>query len=104
MTRLHTKRAERERFAARAAPGDPDRCWHWRGGTNGDGYGVLRLGRRVVYAHRVAYALAFGSPGRRVVRHTCDNPRCVNPAHLLAGTQGDNVADMISRGRGWWQR
>lgn len=104
MTRLHTKRAERARFLARRGKRGPRECWHWEGGRNSDGYGVVRLGRRLVLAHRLAYALAYGSPGRSIVRHTCDNPVCCNPAHLIAGTQAENVADMIERGRAWWQR
>lgn len=51
-------------------------------------------------AHRVSYALANGTlPKASVVRHTCDNPPCVNPAHLLAGTQKENMADRKARKR-----
>ena len=52
------------------------------------------------YAHRVAYSLTHGQiPERAVVRHQCDNGLCCNPAHLISGTQADNVQDMIDRGR-----
>lgn len=107
MIRLHLTKAQRGRYLALVSLGrsvDPDECWPWRGGRNSDGYGVFRAGRRLLLAHRIAYALAHGAPGRRVVRHECDNPSCVNPAHLLAGTQRDNVRDMIARGRAAWQR
>lgn len=76
-----------------------------------DGYGYVyvghgREGQRRVGAHRVAWEKANGRtllPGE-VVRHSCDNPPCVNPAHLLIGTIGDNNRDMAARGRHWAQR
>lgn len=53
--------------------------------------------------HRVAYCFTRSIPlsyiKGLVVRHTCDNPRCINPRHLLIGTQQDNMNDMLSRGR-----
>jgi hypothetical protein len=108
MRSLKLRASERERFAARIAPCEPAHCWPWRGATSRDGYGVVRLGRgrrrRLVYAHRLAYALAFGSPGRLQILHTCDVPACCNPMHLRAGTQRDNVHDMIAKGRAGWQR
>lgn len=56
-----------------------------------------------VYRHRLAYCLAnevtLPAIKGKVVRHTCDNPRCINPEHLLLGTQLDNVHDMVARGR-----
>ena len=81
----------------------PDECWPWlgarTGGRNRD-YGAVRLSnpRRVAYAHRVAFELTNGhSP--KVARHTCDNPLCCNPAHIIDGTQADNVRDKVDRGR-----
>tara|TARA_R110001606_G_scaffold115974_2_gene244548 strand:- start:697 stop:1032 length:336 start_codon:yes stop_codon:yes gene_type:complete len=51
-------------------------------------------------AHRFAYALSKGEiPDGFVVRHTCDNPACCNPDHLILGTQADNIADMYKRKR-----
>ena len=51
-------------------------------------------------AHRVAYSLSHESgPGTRIIRHSCDNPKCCNPVHLLSGTHQDNSADAAERGR-----
>ena len=79
-------------------------CWIWTGGTQRGGYGHFNkrpddpvTSRR---AHKVAYELMVGAvPDGLVLRHTCDNPLCVNPAHLVPGTHADNMADMIKRGR-----
>lgn len=78
-------------------------CWDWDGRRNEDGYGTFsaeRLGFRDARAHRVVYEHLVGPiPSDAVLRHSCDNPPCVNPAHLQPGTQADNVADMVERER-----
>lgn len=68
---------------------------------NPSGYVVLRYGVRKRFGHRVAYELKNGPiPDGLLIRHTCDNPPCINPNHLLTGTHQDNCDDMMSRGRG----
>ena len=63
-------------------------------------YGVFQYRGKARLAHRVAWMLAYGKfPDGQVVRHTCDNPRCVNVDHLVLGSQADNIADMVNRGR-----
>ena len=78
-----------------------DGCWLWRAATGANGrYGRFGIGSKVLLAHRVAWTLAHGElPDAARVLHRCDNPLCVNPAHLFLGTQGDNLRDMTSKGR-----
>ena len=74
-----------------------DDCIYWDGKKDKDGYGILSSGKR---AHRLSYENAKGPiPDGLLVRHTCDNSGCINPDHLILGTQADNVADMVERGR-----
>lgn len=78
----------------------PDGCWLFTGTNNGMGYGVIRIGGEQQKAHRVAYVLYVNNiPEGICICHTCDNPICVNPAHLFAGTQKDNMQDMKAKGR-----
>ncbi len=80
--------------------GGPDACWEWQGATNGKkNYGQLTLRQRRLYAHRVAYTLAYDDPGKLLVCHHRDNPLCCNPTHHFLGTMKDDVADMVSKGR-----
>lgn len=83
-----------------------DACWEWRGDRNESGYGRIYINRKARRAHRVAYETAVGPIGTGlVVMHSCDNPPCINPAHLSLGTPIDNVADAVAKGRmamqGW---
>lgn len=78
-------------------------CWLWTGSTVNGGYGKISEGGvhgRLLLAHRVAFQIANGyEPTGMVVMHTCDNKLCVNPAHLVAGSQLDNIRDMDRKGR-----
>jgi hypothetical protein len=80
-----------------------DDCWLWTGTINGNGYGYFTLtvgGRRKVLAHRAAYEDKRGPiPEGKSVRHRCDTPACVNPAHLSVGSHKDNMNDMARRQR-----
>ena len=81
-------------------------CWLWTGSTNGCGYGQFTYNGKLEKAHRVSWQIHHGPlplwSGHTTgicVLHRCDVPLCVNPDHLFLGTQGDNVADMIEKGR-----
>jgi HNH endonuclease len=82
-------------------------CWLWQGSIDHRGYGQINAGgdRGTKLVHRLVYEDANGPiPAGRYVCHTCDNPQCVNPAHLWCGTSRDNALDMIAKGRHWAQK
>jgi hypothetical protein len=81
---------------------DPDSpgCWEWPGTRNWYGYGQLQIDGRTLRAHRVSWERHVGPiPPGLFVLHRCDNPPCVRPDHLFLGTQADNMADKMRKGR-----
>jgi hypothetical protein len=89
-----------ERFWSKVAVSGPDECWLWQASTDEAGYGSVRWGGRTQPAHRVAYLLSRGTiPDGLFVLHSCDTPGCCNPNHLHPGTQKQNVAECLARGR-----
>lgn len=89
---------------ARIKPG-PGRCWNWTSSLEKDGYGRAKFCGAQYPAHRLSYAAHNGltmeelSATGLFVMHTCDNPSCVNPDHLVLGTAADNMADKVHKGR-----
>lgn len=81
-----------------------DECWLWKGFSstgvrNKEPYGYFSLRHgAVVLAHRASFVI-FNNKIPTVVRHSCDNTLCVNPKHLLDGTQKENCQDMARKGR-----
>ena len=87
-----------DRFWAKVDIGSRDECWEWGAYRNANGYGQIQVDKKTLKAHRYCFFLYHGFYPP-VVMHVCDNPPCVNPWHLLAGTQVLNVADRGAKGR-----
>lgn len=90
-----------ERFWRRAGRTDDARaCWEWRGYREQDEYGRITKDRKILLAHRLSWEIHNGPiPVGMAVCHRCDNPPCVNPAHLFLGSNQDNLHDRDAKGR-----
>lgn len=91
------------RFKKKFTPGNPDDCWLWRGATTGKGYGAIQeagKGSKLLLAHRVSFEV-YKRPllDGEYVLHSCDVRNCVNPNHLRAGTQSENIQEAFDKGR-----
>lgn len=98
-------------FWKKVARSGANECWPWIGKSRAaDGYGRIDIwGEEGVYAPRVAYlinhpgSISLKAPKdksvKQFVRHTCDNPACCNPAHLILGNYAENSRDCVERGR-----
>lgn len=99
---MDIKTKDSDRFWKKVDTAGAGGCWMWTAGYSGDGYGAFTLfnPKRQVSAHRYSYMLTRGPiPAGMHVRHDCDNPKCVNPEHLLLGTHEDNMRDKSQRKR-----
>lgn len=88
-----------DRFWNKVDKSDGD-CWNWTASKVNGGYGTISVKEKLQLSHRVSWVVHFDeiSDGLCVL-HKCDNPPCVNPAHLFLGTRGDNNRDRAKKGR-----
>lgn len=90
---------ERKRFWPKIDVRGEDECWEWTA-AKANGYGRFRSCGILFYAHRVVILDSIGIKDQNnVIRHTCDNPSCCNPKHLIEGSHYENTHDMMDRGR-----
>ena len=90
----------KERFDEKWIEDKETGCWEWQAAKNPKGYGQFGKDGSVKQAHRASWEFENGSiPHDMWVLHRCDNPSCVNPAHLFLGTNQDNVDDRVGKGR-----
>jgi hypothetical protein len=79
-------------------------CWNWLGSLNRGSrrqYGTIKVNGKPVAAHRFSWTFYNNKeiPESMIVMHKCDNPKCVNPTHLVLGTHADNMVDMVKKDR-----
>ena len=73
-------------------------CWEWTGTCAGSGYPQVQIDKSYWSVHRLSLSLSGVDVSGYVVRHTCDNKKCINPDHLEIGTQRQNIDDAMERG------
>jgi hypothetical protein len=83
--------------------GSGEGCWIWTGTKINTGYGQHRVGKKKLLVHRIAFLDVGGVINAgKILRHSCNTQACLNPAHLTAGTQKENIHDAIRAGRFKW--
>ena len=89
------------RFWAKVVQKAEDECWPWSGSVDNDGYGGFYVGLRLHKAHRIAWQMRHNllMPAGLFACHACDNPNCVNPAHIWPGSNQENLRDAADKGR-----
>jgi hypothetical protein len=88
------------RFWSKVDVGCEDACWEWSGYRDALGYGQVKIDGQSRKSHRIAVvAMGVSIASEDVIMHTCDNPSCCNPKHLVVGTHAANVADRVAKRR-----
>lgn len=89
----------KERLFANSTVNSITNCWNWNKTKTIQGYGRIKVNKKLYLPHRLSYEEFIGPIGDLCVLHKCDNPSCINPEHLFLGTKKDNVQDMFNKGR-----
>lgn len=85
-----------KRFWAKVNKKGDNECWEWIAAKNNKGYGQFRIGGVSKSTHRISYIIHKGEmPDGLMICHTCNNPTCINPNHLYAGTGKDNMKQSV---------
>lgn len=88
------------KFWAKVNKAGPNGCWEWTGALQRDGYAHFGINSKTTSSHRYAYEQLVGPiPEGMDLLHSCDNRKCVNPAHLRPGTHDENMVDCVAKGR-----
>lgn len=89
---------ENDRFWSKVDIRGPEECWNWIPGKSSK-YGQFWYQGKNYGAHVFSAILSGKFVDGKIICHSCDNPRCVNPAHLFSGTYSDNTQDMLVKKR-----
>lgn len=98
---LEVRKTLTERINGKIQKSCDSDCWIFEGKKDRCGYGVMKIGPRTLGAHKISYLMHVGDydQDNLELMHSCDNPSCVNPSHLLPVTHKENTHDCLRKGR-----